>query len=40
MAELWGVVEGLRYAYRLGFRKLQLSVDLSVVEWHVEERDG
>jgi ribonuclease HI len=28
VAELWGVVEGLRYAYRLGFRKIQLSVDL------------
>jgi ribonuclease HI len=31
VAELWGVVEGLRYAHRLGFRKIQLSVDSAAV---------
>ncbi|MCI36758.1 ribonuclease H protein, partial [Trifolium medium] len=31
VAELWGVVEGLRYAYRLGFKKIELNVDSEVV---------
>jgi hypothetical protein len=31
VAELWGVVEGMRYAHQLGFRKIQLSVDSAAV---------
>jgi ribonuclease HI len=32
LAELWGVYEGLRYAYRMGFRKVELHIDsVSVV---------
>jgi hypothetical protein len=27
VAELWGVVEGLRYAYHLGFRQIELNID-------------
>jgi L1 cell adhesion molecule like protein len=31
VAELWGVVEGLRYAYRLGFKKVELNIDSEAV---------
>ncbi|KAK2362266.1 heat shock 70 kDa protein [Trifolium repens] len=31
VAELWGVLEGLRYARRLGFNRIELNVDSSVV---------
>ncbi|CAJ2650297.1 unnamed protein product [Trifolium pratense] len=31
IAELWGVVEGLRYAHQLGFRKVELNIDSEAV---------
>jgi hypothetical protein len=31
VAELWGVYEGLRQAYRLGFRKVELNIDSEAV---------
>jgi ribonuclease HI len=31
VAELWGVVEGLRYAYRLGFKQIELNIDSEAV---------
>jgi hypothetical protein len=31
VAELWGVYEGLRYAYRLGFRMVELHIDSEAV---------
>ncbi|PNX86941.1 hypothetical protein L195_g043024, partial [Trifolium pratense] len=32
VAELWGVLEGLRYARKLGFTRIELNVDSSVVD--------
>ncbi|PNX57473.1 histone H2A, partial [Trifolium pratense] len=31
VAELWGVLEGLKYVRRLGFRKVELHIDSKVV---------
>jgi ribonuclease HI len=31
MVELWGVLEGLNYARRLGFRRIELHSDSQVV---------
>jgi ribonuclease HI len=31
IAELWGVLEGLRYVKRLGFNKIELNIDLEAV---------
>ncbi|MCI64562.1 ribonuclease H protein, partial [Trifolium medium] len=31
LAELWGVLEGLRYAWRLNFRKVELHADSLIV---------
>jgi ribonuclease HI len=31
VAELWGVLEGLQYAWQLGYRKLEINVDSIVV---------
>ncbi|KAK2365828.1 heat shock 70 kDa protein [Trifolium repens] len=31
IAELWGVVEGLRLAHRLGFKKVELNIDSEAV---------
>ncbi|KAK2379785.1 Polynucleotidyl transferase, ribonuclease H superfamily protein [Trifolium repens] len=39
VAELWGVLEGLRYARNLGFTRIELNVDSSVVD-HVLRRQG
>ncbi|PNY07689.1 hypothetical protein L195_g004191 [Trifolium pratense] len=37
VAELWGVLEGLRYTWRLGFRKVELSVDSVAVVKIIKE---
>jgi ribonuclease HI len=31
IAKLWGVVEGLRFAHRLGFKKVELNIDSEAV---------
>jgi ribonuclease HI len=31
VAELWGVLEGLQYDWRLGFRKVELMIDSKIV---------
>jgi ribonuclease HI len=38
VAELWGVYEGLRYAHRLGFRRVELHIDSETVVRVVEKR--
>jgi ribonuclease HI len=38
VAELWGVLEGLRYIHRLGFNKVELSLDSEAVVRVIQNR--
>ncbi|MCH91557.1 hypothetical protein A2U01_0012484, partial [Trifolium medium] len=41
MAELWGAWEGLWYAWRLGFRHVELHLDSTmIVDMLVKKRGG
>jgi ribonuclease HI len=38
VAELWGILEGLGYAWRLRFRKVELNVDSILVVKVIKKR--
>ncbi|PNX58030.1 ribonuclease H [Trifolium pratense] len=38
IAELWGVLEGLRYVHRLGFKKVELNIDSEAVVRVIQNR--
>jgi ribonuclease HI len=37
VAELWGVLEGLKYAWNLGFRRVELHIDSQIVVKIIQE---